>query len=158
MAEEKRENENQEERTPEEILAEMREKMVPKEEAEGWKAKYNKLFADVASGSYSSQHEENEETPEEAKKRVSGLVESLAGRELHSATESVSALLEIDTYYREAGKPSIFEPSVGQNEETRASADRVRDVLQDALDRSNGSDEVLCATLGSRLSDPFLKK
>ena len=158
MAEETRETENQEERTPEEILAEMREKMVPKEEAEGWKAKYNKLFADVASGSYSSQHEENEETPEEAKKRVSGLVESLAGRELHSATESVSALLEIDTYYREAGKPSIFEPSVGQNEETRASADRVRDVLQDALDRSNGSDEVLCATLGSRLSDPFLKK
>lgn len=157
MAEETRETENQEERTPEEILAEMREKMVPKEEAEGWKAKYNKLFADVASGSY-SQHEEHEETPEEAKKRVSGLVESLAGRKLHSATESVSALLEIDTYYREAGKPSIFEPSVGQNEETRASADRVRDVLQDALDRSNGSDEVLCATLGSRLSDPFLKK
>ena len=48
-------NTNEQEKTPEQVLLEMRETMVPREEAEKWQSKYNELFRNVANGTFTKE-------------------------------------------------------------------------------------------------------
>lgn len=140
------------EKTPEEILVEMKSKMVPKEELQYWKEKYNKLFGAVAAGK-EAEIIGTPTTPEEREKKVKEKINGIDSHEIKRPVESVRALLEIDDHYVKTGKRSIFEPSSNPSDETRQSAQRVRDLLEYALDKAGDSDEVLCATLGSKLAD-----
>ena len=62
------ENENMNEEivpTPEEVLQDLQQNSVPREEAEAWKQKYFKLFRDVASGRRPEQETDHENAGDE---------------------------------------------------------------------------------------------
>lgn len=133
--------------TPEEVLQDLQQNSVPKEEAEAWKQKYFKLFRDVASG--------NRPEPEaDHKADFDAAVKAIKQKEAHTPLEHIDALLKIDDYVTEQGQRSIFLPSIGDvNEETSRSAERVRALLEKARDQSEGSNEVAIAIIGNALRD-----
>ena len=53
--------------SPEEVLVQMKENMVPKEEAQKWQQKYNELFRSVANGTFSGEDKSDEPTEEQLK-------------------------------------------------------------------------------------------
>ena len=58
--------------SPEEVLVQMKENMVPKEEAQKWQQKYNELFRSVANGTFSGEDKVPEKTEEEKKADFEG--------------------------------------------------------------------------------------
>lgn len=139
--------------TPEEVLVEMADKMVPKAQLEEAQQKYNDLFRRVANGMLIEQ-EAPAKTKAEKRTDFEAAVKDIGERKVHKPLEHMRRLLEIDDYLRENGERSCFEPSLGDlDEETEASAQRVHDLLQDVVDRSEGSDEVAMALLGNSLRD-----
>lgn len=146
---------NQEtEKSPEEILAEMKANMVPKEKLEEAESKYRKLFKEVANG---VQHFGEEEPVKTEKEKYEDFKEGIVMLNDHKMSKPVqhfAKLLEIDDYQREHGKRSIFEPSIGdRTEDVISSADKAREVIQYALDNCNGSDEIFTAQLQNSLRD-----
>ena len=134
--------------TPEEILEDLKRNTVPKEDYEKLVGKYNKLFYDVANGRQIEGEQKDLHTSAlEAIKRIQN-------KELHTPREHIDALLTIDADMRGRGQRSIFLPSEGEpNEATVDSTDRVRALLQKALDQSDGSDEIAAAIIGNSLRD-----
>ena len=146
---------NQEtEKSPEEILAEMKANMVPKEKLEEAENKYRKLFKEVANG---VQHFGEEEPVKTEKEKYEDFKEGIVMLNDHKMSKPVqhfTKLLEIDDYQREHGKRSIFEPSIGdRTEDVIASADKAREVIQYAIDNCNGSDELFTAQIQNSLRD-----
>ncbi len=144
------ENENMNEEivpTPEEVLQDLQQNSVPREEAEAWKQKYFKLFRDVASG-----HRPEQETDHEAEFKAA--IKAVQQKEVHTPLEHINALLTVDDYMTEKGQRSIFLPSMGDvTEDMVRSAERVRALLEKARDQSEGSNEVAVALIGNALRD-----
>ena len=63
--------------TPEQILAEMKENMVPKEEAVKWQQKYNELFRNVANGTFTN--EDKSLSEEDKRKALEENVKEMTG-------------------------------------------------------------------------------
>ena len=150
---------NQEtEKSPEEILAEMKANMVPKEKLEEAENKYRKLFKEVANG---VQHFGEEEPVKTEKEKYEDFKEGIVMINDHKMPKPVqhfTKLLEIDDYQREHGKRSIFEPSMGElSPDVVSSADKVRETLRYALDNCNGSDEVFTAQIQNALQDTMIR-
>jgi hypothetical protein len=142
-------------KTPEEALQELKENTVPKEDYNKLEKKYNKLFSDVAGGKYAPGIDNTEPTAEEKKKRTEDLMKNLADGKITGPVERTKALCEIDDYYRETQGKSIFEPSYGApTKDTEESADNLRDILDQALEKADGSDSVFVAAINQRLAGP----
>ena len=144
------ENENLNEEnvpTPEEVLQELQQNSVPKEEAEAWKQKYFKLFRDVANGNRPEPEADHEAD-------FNAAVKAISQKEAHTPLEHIDALLTVDDYETEKGHRSIFLPSQGDIDESMIrSAERVRALLEKARDQSEGSNEVAVAIIGNALRD-----
>lgn len=144
------ENENMTEEvipTPEEVLQDLQQNSVPKEEMEAWKNKYFKLFRDVAEG-------KRPEPETDHKAEFDAAVKAIKLKEAHTPLEHIDALLKVDDYVTEQGQRSIFLPSQGDvDEATSRSAERVRALLEKARDQSEGSNEVAVAIIGNALRD-----
>lgn len=134
--------------TPEEVLEDLKQNTVPKEDYDKLVAKYNKLFYDVATG------KQIEGEQEDISQRELDAIKALQKKELHTPLEHIDALLTIDEAERQKGHRSIFLPSEGEpNEATVDSADKVRALLIKARDQSEGSNEVTVAIIGNSLRD-----
>lgn len=144
------ENENMNEEivpTPEEVLQDLQQNSVPKEEAEAWKQKYFKLFRDVANGNRPEPEADHEAD-------FNAAVKAIAQKEAHTPLEHIDALLTVDDHETEKGRRSIFLPSQGDIDESMIrSADNVRALLEKARDQSEGSNEVAVAIISSALRD-----
>lgn len=123
------EEERTETKTPEQVLVEMRETMVPKEEAQKWQDKYNELFRNVAEGTF--KQEEPEMTKEEKEQQFKQALKDLSDTSKSwSDREVISRLLVVDDCNRERTGKSIFQGQKGRDDGT---SDEVRQFLEAAV-------------------------
>ncbi len=142
--------------SPEEVLVQMKENMVPKEEAAKWQQKYNDLFRSVANGTFSGEDKVPEKTEEEKKADFESIVKRF-GDASNRATplEMFQSMLDADEYLTSHGQRSGFAPSEGEiTPEIEASCEKTRELLRSVIERSEGSNEVALAYLGNHLTDP----
>nr|DAD74208.1 MAG TPA: hypothetical protein [Herelleviridae sp. ct7M529] len=97
--------------SPEEVLVQMKENMVPKEEAAKWQQKYNELFRSVANGTFSG---EDTKAPTETELKEAFL-NNVKGLSDYSTSmldkENIEKLLEFDSYLTAHGRRSAFASS-----------------------------------------------
>lgn len=148
-------NENMITPSPEEVLVNMRENMVPKEEAVKWQQKYYDLFQNVANGSFSGE----DKTPAKSEEDLKADYESNL-RDIANTSKSMKPLdlfkkaIEIDSYRTSHGERSAFAPSEGEiTPDIQRSCEKTHELLQSVIDQSDGSNEVALAYLGNHLSD-----
>lgn len=141
--------------TPEEQLLQMQQNSVPKEQYEKLENRFNTFVQNVANRTFIATGDEpSTPTEEERLQQYTADILDIKHHRVKGACEHVERLLRIDDYLTSHGKRSAFEPSNGTlTEECVDSADRVRDVLRDALEKSEGSDEVLMSHIQRRLAD-----
>lgn len=141
--------------TPEQVLVEMREKMVPREEADKWQSKYNELFRSVANGTFSGE-DKVEKTEDELKAEFDSNIKRLTDTSKSlRPLEMFQKMLDVDDYLTSHGERSCFAPSTGDiTPEIDASCTKMRDLLESVIAQADGSDEVALAYLGNHLSDP----
>lgn len=142
--------------SPEEVLVQMKENMVPKEEAQKWQQKYNELFRSVANGTFSGEDKVTEKTEEELKADFEGKIKRLGdSTNKMSPLDMFQTMLDIDDYLTSHGQRSGFAPSEGEiTPEIETSCEKTRDLLRTVIERSEGSNEVALAYLGNHLTDP----
>ena len=142
--------------SPEEVLVQMKESMVPKEEAQKWQQKYNELFRSVANGTFSGEDKVPEKTEEEKKADFEGKIKRLGdSNNKMSPLDMFQTMLDIDDYLTSHGQRSGFAPSEGEiTPEIETSCEKTRDLLRTVIERSEGSNEVALAYLGNHLTDP----
>ena len=142
--------------SPEEVLVQMKENMVPKEEAQKWQQKYNELFRSVANGTFSGEDKVTEKTEEEKKADFEGNIKRLGdSNNKMSPLDMFQTMLDIDDYLTSHGQRSGFSPSEGEiTPEIETSCEKTRDLLRTVIERSEGSNEVALAYLGNHLTDP----
>lgn len=142
--------------SPEEVLVQMKENMVPKEEAQKWQQKYNELFRSVANGTFSGEDKVSEKTEEELKADFEGKIKRLGdSTNKISPLDMFQTMLDIDDYLTSHGQRSGFAPSEGEiTPEIETSCEKTRDLLRTVIERSEGSNEVALAYLGNHLTDP----
>ena len=142
--------------SPEEVLVQMKENMVPKEEAQKWQSKYNELFRSVANGTFSGEDKLPEKTEEEKKADFEGKIKRLGdSTNKMSPLDMFQTMLDIDDYLTSHGQRSGFAPSEGEiTPEIETSCEKTRDLLRTVIERSEGSNEVALAYLGNHLTDP----
>lgn len=141
--------------TPEQVLVEMRETMVPREEADKWQQKYNELFRSVANGSFSGE-DKAEKTEDELKAEFDSNVKRLTDTSKSlRPLDMFQLMLDVDDYLTSHGERSCFAPSTGDiTPEIDASCTKMHDLLESVIAQADGSDEVALAYLGNHLSDP----
>lgn len=157
MAEEnKNTNTNNEENnflSPEEVLKQMRENMVPREEAQEWENKYNKLFQSVANGTFTK--EEKPLSEEEKRKAFEANVKEMTGESSVKPLDFFKNLVDFDDYLLEHGERSCFAPSSGTIDAAiEDSCQQVHDLLTTVIDESQGNNDIALAVLGNYLNDP----
>lgn len=142
--------------TPEQVLVEMRENMVPKEEAAKWQNKYNDLFRSVANGSFSGEYKPVKKSEAELKADYEANLKALADTSKHMGPlEQFERLLELDDYLTSHGQRSCFAPSEGTiTQDIADSCQNVRSLLESTIAQADGSDEVAVAYIGNHLIDP----
>lgn len=142
--------------SPEEVLVQMKENMVPKEEAQKWQQKYNELFRSVANGTFSGEDKVPEKTEEELKADFEGNIKRLGdSTNKMSPLDMFQTMLDIDDYLTSHGQRSGFAPSEGEiTQEIETSCEKTRELLRSVIERSEGSNEVALAYLGNHLTDP----
>ena len=142
--------------SPEEVLVQMKENMVPKEEAQKWQSKYNELFRSVANGTFSGEDKVPEKTEEEKKADFEGKIKRLGDcTNKMYPLDMFQTMLDIDDYLTSHGQRSGFAPSEGEiTPEIETSCEKTRDLLRTVIERSEGSNEVALAYLGNHLTDP----
>lgn len=144
---------NTENKTPEQILAEMREKMVPKEQAEKWEKKYNELFRNVANGTFIN--EDKSLSEEDKRKTLEENVKEMTGESSVKPLDFFKNLVDFDDYLLEHGERSCFAPSSGTIDDAiENSCQQVHDLLTTVIDESQGNNEIALAVLGNYLNDP----
>ena len=144
---------NTENKTPEQILAEMREKMVPKEQAEKWEKKYNDLFRNVANGTFTK--EDKPLSEEDKRKAFEENVREMTGESSVKPLDFFKNLVDFDDYLIEHGERSCFAPSSGTIDAAiENSCQQVHDLLTTVIDESQGNNEIALAVLGNYLNDP----
>lgn len=137
--------------SPEEVLVEMQKNTVPKSEYEEMREKYYKLFKATANG-LTLGEEKKEETEEDKTKRFNDSVRAIAKKEKKGAVAQFENMIEMHDYLTSHGKRSCFAPSRGAvNETTEAQCDALRDLMQEAVDASNGDDTACTTYFASRL-------
>lgn len=143
-------------KTPEQILAEMREKMVSKEEMEKWKNKYNDLFRSVADGTFSGEDTKPAKTEDEKEADFQKNIQELTDTSKHMRPlDMFQKMLDVDEYLTSHGERSCFAPSTGDiTPDIDASCTKMRDLLESVIAQADGSDEVALAFLGNHLSEP----
>ena len=139
--------------SPEEVLAQMKENMVPKEEAVKWQQKYNELFRNVANGTFT-----NEDKPlseEDKRKALEANVKEMTGESSVKPLDFFKNLVDFDDYLLEHGERSCFAPSSGTIDAAiENSCQQVHDLLTTVIDESQGNNEIALAVLGNYLNDP----
>ena len=141
--------------TPEQVLVEMRETMVPREEADKWQQKYNELFRSVANGTFFGE-DKVEKTEDELKAEFDSNVKRLTDTSKSlRPLDMFQLMLDVDDYLTSHGERSCFAPSTGDiTPEIDASCTKMHDLLESVIAQADGSDEVALAYLGNHLSDP----
>ena len=141
--------------TPEQVLVEMRETMVPREEADRWQTKYNELFRSVANGTFSGE-DKVEKTEDELKAEFDSNIKRLTDTSKSlRPLDMFQLMLDVDDYLTSHGERSCFAPSTGDiTPEIDASCTKMHDLLESVIAQADGSDEVALAYLGNHLSDP----
>ena len=142
--------------SPEEVLVQMKENMVPKEEAQKWQSKYNELFRSVANGTFSGEDKVTEKTEEELKAELDSNIKILTDTSKSiRPLDMFQKMLEVDDYLTSHGERSCFAPSTGDiTPEIDASCTKMHDLLESVIEQADGSDEIALAYLGNHLSDP----
>ena len=139
--------------SPEEVLVQMKESMVPKEEAVKWQQKYNELFRNVANGTFI-----NEDKPlseEDKRKAFEANVKEMTGESSVKPLDFFKNLVDFDDYLLEHGERSCFAPSSGTIDAAiENSCNQVHDLLTTVIDESQGNNEIALAVLGNYLNDP----
>lgn len=139
--------------SPEEVLVQMKENMVPKEEAVKWQQKYNELFRNVANGTFI-----NEDKPlseEDKRKALEANVKEMTGESSVKPLDFFKNLVDFDDYLIEHGERSCFAPSSGTIDAAiENSCQQVHDLLTTVIDESQGNNEIALAVLGNYLNDP----
>ena len=143
-------------KTPEQILADMREKMVPKEQAEKWENKYNDLFRKIADGTFSGEDTKPALTDADKYKAYTENLLALADTSKSmKPLEMFRRMVEIDDYRTSHGERSGFAPSEGEyTEDIRRSCERTNALLSAVIAQSEGDNGVALAYLGAHLTDP----
>lgn len=142
--------------TPEQVLVEMRETMVPKEEAQKWQNKYNELFRSVANGSFSGEDKPAPKTEAELKADYEANLKALADTSKSMRPlEMFQRMLDADDYHINHGERSAFAPSNGEySQDIINSCEKTHALLESVIAQADGSDEVALAYLGNHLDDP----
>ena len=121
--------------SPEEVLVQMKENMVPKEEAQKWQQKYNELFRSVANGTFSGEDKSDEPTEEQLKSAFVDNVKVLSNTDgFLEDRDQVKRLLEFDDYLTSHGRNSCFLPrksNLSSDDVNRAA--RLRQFLETAV-------------------------
>ena len=143
--------------SPEEVLVQMKENMVPKEEAQKWQQKYNELFRSVANGTFSGEDKVPEKTEEEKKAEFDSNIKTLTDTSKSiRPLDMFQKMLEVDDYLTSHGERSCFAPSTGDiTPEIDASCTKMHSLLESVIAQADGSDEIALAYLGNHLSDPI---
>ena len=142
--------------SPEEVLVQMKENMVPKEEAQKWQSKYNELFRSVANGTFSGEDKVPEKTEEELKAEFDSNIKTLTDTSKSiRPLDMFQKMLEVDDYLTSHGERSCFAPSTGDiTPEIDTSCKKMHSLLESVIAQADGSDEVALAYLGNHLSEP----
>lgn len=139
--------------TPEQVLVEMRETMVPREEADKWQQKYNELFRSVANGTFSGEDKSDEPTEEQLKAAFVDNVKVLSNTDgFLEDRDQVKRLLEFDDYLTSHGRNSCFLPhksNISSDDINRA--ERLRQFLETAV--SMESDAQMASWTADHLED-----
>ena len=139
--------------SPEEVLVQMKENMVPKEEAQKWQQKYNELFRSVANGTFSGEDKSDEPTEEQLKAAFVDNVKVLSNTNgFLEDRDQVKRLLEFDDYLTSHGRNSCFLPNksnLSSDDINRAS--RLRQFLETAV--SMESDAQMASWTADHLED-----
>lgn len=139
--------------SPEEVLRQMRENMVPREEAQEWENKYNKLFQSVANGTF--QKEEEPLSEEDKRKAFEDNIKTMTGEASVKPLDFFKNLVDFDDYLLEHGERSCFAPSSGTIDAAiENSCEQVHNLLATVIEESNGNNEIALAVLGNYLNDP----
>ena len=139
--------------SPEEVLVQMKENMVPKEEAQKWQQKYNELFRSVANGTFSGEDKSDEPTEEQLKASFVDNVKVLSNTDgFLEDRDQVKRLLEFDDYVTSHGRNSCFLPrksNLSSDDVNRAA--RLRQFLETAV--SMESDAQMASWTADHLED-----
>ena len=139
--------------SPEEVLVQMKENMVPKEEAQKWQQKYNELFRSVANGTFSGEDKSDEPTEEQLKASFVDNVKVLSNTDgFLEDRDQVKRLLEFDDYLTSHGRNSCFLPrksNISSDDINRAT--RLRQFLETAV--SMESDAQMASWTADHLED-----
>ena len=139
--------------SPEEVLVQMKENMVPKEEAQKWQQKYNELFRSVANGTFSGEDKSDEPTEEQLKAAFVDNVKVLSNTDgFLEDRDQIKRLLEFDDYLTSHGRNSCFLPrksNLSSDDVNRA--DRLRQFLETAV--SMESDAQMASWTADHLED-----
>lgn len=139
--------------SPEEVLVQMKENMVPKEEAQKWQQKYNELFRSVANGTFSGEDKSDEQTEEQLKAAFVDNVKVLSNTDgFLEDRDQVKRLLEFDDYLTSHGRNSCFLPrksNISSDDVNRAT--RLRQFLETAV--SMESDAQMASWTADHLED-----
>lgn len=142
--------------SPEEVLVQMKENMVPKEEAQKWQQKYNELFRSVANGTFSGEDKSDEPTEEQLKAAFVDNVKVLSNTDgFLEDRDQVKRLLEFDDYLTSHGRNSCFLPrksNISSDDVNRAA--RLRQFLETAV--SMESDAQMASWTADHLEDDYI--
>ena len=117
------------------------------------KQKYSALLKYATEGGKVSADTPQEPSPAEKRQHIEELAKAVRDNHMKSVDQA-KALLEYDDYVVSNGNRTIFLPTKGApTEQDMISADRVKSLLQYAVETSDGDNDVFAATLGSKLRD-----
>ena len=115
--------------------------------------KYSALYKEYVKGSKPSPEGEKEPTPEERKKHIEELAKAVRDNKINGL-EQAKALIEYDQYVTDNGGRTIFTFTDGTpSQNDLESAEKVKNLLQYAIETSDGSEEIFQATVASKLKD-----
>lgn len=131
-----------EDMTPEQVLVKMRETMVPKEEAEQWKQKYNSLFREVATNTFKPDEEKKEPTEQEKKTIFNDSINRINSHKDKGAKSIMEDMLKVEDYLIAKGQRSMFAPSSGVlDQQTIESCNRTREAMRYIVENSETDEE-----------------
>ena len=116
-------------------------------------AKYAQLLRAYSRGERASAETSHEKTAAELKSEYESNIKDVADNQLNDL-EQAKRILAIRQYRLDSGEPDIFLPDIGTpSPEDIDSARKIADVLEYAIDRSDGNNKIFVSTLESRLVD-----
>lgn len=129
-------------KTPEEVLKELKKNTVAKTQFDELQQKYNKLYAETANGMFFAEENEPEgPSEEEQKKAFEDAIMAKKTGTLHGSYANMKLLLTVDDYLTSHGQRSCFAPSIGDlTDADEAMCSAMHDALKYAVDNSDGSD------------------